>query len=144
MNKKIIAAKVHSMVDKKFIYVSDKKQYMVNEHWTSHAEEVLQGDDFKDDCDGFACTCAELLIREGVDRSEVSVIYCETETGEAHLVCGIVAESSTYILENRYNYVYDWKSRPGYKWFYFMKFDDVGQWFKVKNTSGNGPLHSRR
>ena len=130
-NNKDIAIKVQDMVDKKFTYVHDNRQYMMNEHWTSHAEEVLQGDNFKDDCDGFALTCAELLIREGVDREEVSVIYCETETGEPHLVCGIVTDGTTYILENRYNYIYDWKTKPNYQWFYFMKFDDVGQWFKV-------------
>ena len=130
MSKKI-AYKIHSLVKSKFTYVHDSKQYMMNEHWTSHAEEVLQGDNFKDDCDGFALTCAELLIREGVDNQDVSVIYCETETGEAHLVCGIVTDGTTYILENRYNYIYDWKTKPNYQWFYFMKFDDVGQWFKV-------------
>mgnify|MGYP001106026590 FL=1 len=128
---KEIADKVHSLVESKFTYIHDDKQYMMNEHWTSHAEEVLQGDNFKDDCDGFALTCAELLITEGIDKKEVSVIYCETETGEAHLVCGIYSDGKTYILENRYGNVYDWKDKPKYVWKYFMKFDDPGQWFKV-------------
>ena len=130
MSKKI-ADKVHSLVESKFTYIHDDKQYMMSEHWTSHAEEVLQGDTFKDDCDGFALTCAELLITEGIDKKEVSVIYCETETSEAHLVCGIAVDGKTYILENRYGNVYDWKDKPKYVWKYFMKFDDVGQWFKV-------------
>ena len=128
---KEIADKVHSLVESKFTYIHDDKQYMKNEHWTSHAEEVLQGDDFKDDCDGFALTCAELLITEGIDKKVVSVIYCETETGEAHLVCGIAVDGKTYILENRYGNVYDWKDKPKYVWKYFMKFDEPGQWFKV-------------
>ena len=128
---KEIADKVHSLVESKFTYIHDDKQYMMNEHWTSHAEEVLQGDNFKDDCDGFALTCAELLITEGIDKKEVSVIYCETETGEAHLVCGIYSDGKTYILENRYGNVYDWKDKPKYVWKYFMKFDEPGQWFKV-------------
>ncbi len=61
---KEIADKVHSLVESKFTYIHDDKQYMMSEHWTSHAKEVLNGDDFKDDCDGFANTCAELLITE--------------------------------------------------------------------------------
>ena len=40
-------------------------------------------------------------------------------------------DGKTYILENRYGNVYDWKDKPKYVWKYFMKFDDPGQWFKV-------------
>ena len=72
---KQIADKVHALVEKRFTYVHDDKQYMMNEHWTSHANEVLAGDKFSDDCDGFANTCAELLIKEGIDKKDVSVIY---------------------------------------------------------------------
>ena len=135
MSKKI-AYKIHSLVRSKFTYIHDDKQYMMSEHWTSHAKEVLNGDNFKDDCDGFANTCAELLITEGIDKKDVSVIYCETETGENHLVCGIAVAGKTYILENRYGNVYDWTDKPKYVWKYFMKFDNPGQWFKVNNAEG--------
>ncbi len=47
------------------------------------------------------------------------------------IVCINLKKSKTYILENRYGNVYDWKDKPKYVWKYFMKFDDVGQWFKV-------------
>tara|TARA_R110002124_G_scaffold124481_5_gene283467 strand:+ start:132 stop:545 length:414 start_codon:yes stop_codon:yes gene_type:complete len=133
---KQIADKVHALVEKRFTYVHDDKQYMMNEHWTSHANEVLAGDGFSDDCDGFSNTCAELLIKEGIDKKDVSVIYCVTETGEDHLVCGVAIEGKTWILENRHNKCYDWAGsfKPGkYEWKYFMKFDDPGQWFKVNN-----------
>ena len=106
---------------------------MQAEHWTSHADAVLAGEQFKDDCDGFANTCAELLIREGIDKKDVSVIYCVTEEGEDHLVCGVAIDGKTYILENRYDDPYDWKDKPKYDFKYFMKFDDPGQWFKVNN-----------
>ena len=130
---KQIADKVHALVEKRFTYVHDDKQYMMNEHWTSHANEVLAGDGFSDDCDGFANTCAELLIKEGIDKKDVSVIYCVTEEGEDHLVCGVAVDGKTYILENRYSNPYDWKDKPKYDFKYFMKFDDPGQWFKVSN-----------
>ena len=133
---KDIADKVHNLVESKFTYIHDDKQYMQAEHWTSHAEAVLADEDFQDDCDGFSNTCAELLIKEGIDKKDVSVIYCVTETGEDHLVCGVAIEGKTWILENRYNKCYDWAGsfKPGkYEWKYFMKFDDPGQWFKVNN-----------
>jgi len=134
MSKEIVN-KVHSLVESKFTYMHDDKQYMQSEHWTSHAEEVLNGENFKDDCDGFANTCAELLIREGIAKDKVSVIYCVTETGEDHLVCGVDVDGKTYILENRYDNPYDWKSKPRYDFKYFMKFDNPGQWFKVNNQA---------
>jgi hypothetical protein len=68
---KDIAKKVHALVESKFTYIHDDKQYMQAEHWTSHADKVLAGEDFSDDCDGFANTCAELLIKEGIDRKDV-------------------------------------------------------------------------
>ena len=117
-----IAKKVHHLVESKFTYLHDDKQYMQAEHWTSHADAVLAGEQFKDDCDGFANTCAELLIREGIDKKDVSVIYCVTEEGEDHLVCGVAIDGKTYILEIRYDEPYDWKDKPMYDFKYFMKF----------------------
>ena len=102
---------------------------MMDEHWTSHADEVDAGEDFRDDCDGFALTCAELLIRAGYNKKDVKVIYCTTETAEDHLVCGVDVDDTTYILDNRYAMVYNYKSKPGYKWKYFMRFDTPGTWF---------------
>jgi len=128
---KEIAIKVHKLVESKFTYIHDDKQYMQAEHWTSHAKEVLAGNDFKDDCDGFANTCAELLIREGIDRKKVSIAYCVTETGEDHLVCGVVIDGKTYILENRFSEIYDWKDKTKYDFKYYMKMDDPGQWFEL-------------
>ena len=130
---KEIANKIHALVESKFTYIHDDKQYMQAEHWTSHADAVLADEGFSDDCDGFSNTCAELLIKEGIDKKDVSVIYCVTETGEDHLICGVAIDGKTYILENRFSKIYDWKDKPKYDFKYFMKFDDPGQWFKVNN-----------
>ena len=129
MKKK--AENIQKEVWKHFKYVPDIKQYMMEEHWTSHADEVEAGLDFSDDCDGFACTCAELLIRRGFKLEDVGIIYCTTETGEDHLVCGVDIEGITYILENRFRYIYDWKERKRYTWHYYMKFDNKGMWLKI-------------
>lgn len=126
-----IAKELHAKTWRLFQYTFDEHQYMVEEHWTSHADAVERGENFKDDCDGFACTMAELLLRRGVSAADIKLIYCITETGEAHLVCGVDGDDTTYIAENRYNRVYDWQKRPGYRWMYFMHLDDKGVWRKV-------------
>ena len=131
---------IHTKVWKHFIYVTDKRNYMKEEHWTSHAKEVEEGKKFKDDCDGFALTCAELLIKAGFAKKDVMAIYCVVETGEAHLVCGVHVDDETYILDNRERSVYNWeKKKTGpknkrYKWGYFMPFNKPGKWLKVTNT----------
>lgn len=131
--------KIQAKVWKNFTYVLDKKNYMVSEHWTSHADEVEENKGFKDDCDGFALTSAELLIRDGVSKDDVMVCYVKCETGEAHLVCGCTIQTDkgkkTYILENRYKKAYDWEDRKtgadAYEWIYFMKFSEPGKWRKI-------------
>lgn len=116
---------------KLFLYVPDEINYLKEEHWASHAEEVNQNKTFEDDCDGFALTCAELLIEAGVPRDKVSVVYCVTETNEGHLVCGVETNNTTMILDNRYRKVYDWQERNDYDWILFMKFSERGVWRKV-------------
>ena len=100
----------------------------MDEHWTSHADEVDAGEDFRDDCDGFALTCAELLMRAGYSKKDVMIIYCTTETGEQHLVCGVNEDDTTYILDNRYDRIYKYTNVPGYTWKYSMHFDRPGIW----------------
>lgn len=130
-----ICSDVHSKCWRLFDYVHDIKQYMVEEHWTSHADKVEQGRVFRDDCDGFALTCAELVIKAGVPRDKVIACYCITETGEAHLVCGVNLDNTTVILENRYDSVYDWESKPKYQWILFMNFSEPGVWRRVVKNS---------
>lgn len=132
-----VAKNIHYKVHGLFTYEFDEKNYQMMEHWTSHAAEVNEGKPFVDDCDGFALTCAELLIEAGVPKENVKAIICHTETGEGHLVCGIDYGNDTYILENRYRFVYKWEeaSRIGYRWHYFMTFDNPGVWNKVTNET---------
>lgn len=126
-----IGREVHYSVLKLFKYEHDEKQYQQIEHWTSHADAVEKGETFKDDCDGFALTCADLLIRKGVPKDKISIVYCLTEGGGGHLVCGLYTDGTTYILDNRYDKVYPWESMD-YTWKYFMKFDSSGKWYKVE------------
>jgi predicted transglutaminase-like cysteine proteinase len=122
---------IFKKVWKLFQYVPDEVNYDSLEHWTSHAESVQRGERFEDDCDGFALTCAELLIDANLGRELVSVIYC-TVPGGGHLVCGYDDGDTTMILDNRYSKPYDYKDRYDYEWKYIMHFDNPGEWDKIK------------
>ena len=122
-----IAKAIHSRVWELFDYEYDIKNYRMNEHWTSHAATVNLGKRFTDDCDGFALTCAELLIEADVPRSRISIVYCHTELQETHLVCGVGTGKTTLILDNRFSRIYNWQN-SNYKWNYYMTFEDIGQW----------------
>jgi len=119
---------IHKEVHGLFTYIHDDKQYDMNEHWTSHADDVMAGEEFEDDCDGFALTCAELFIHKGHPREHVSAIICNTETGEGHLVCGILIDGEQWVVENRYKKPYKQNRRRGYDWRLFMTFDKPGTW----------------
>lgn len=114
-----------------FNYKHDDKNYGVMEDWRSHADLLAEGKEFTDDCDGYAFTVCETLIHKGVPKENVMFIICETETGEGHAVAGCTIDDVTWIIENRYRNIYNWKHRDGYKWNYFMKFDNPGQWHSV-------------
>jgi predicted transglutaminase-like cysteine proteinase len=107
------AREIHAKVYKLFTYVSDQVNFGVPEHWTSHASSVRSGIPFSDDCDGFALTCAELLL-----EYNPAIAYCVTKTGEGHLVCIL----NSWVLDNRYPLPYKLDSR--YKWKQFMYMDD--------------------
>lgn len=128
-----LAKQIHAKVFSLFDYVHDIDNYMMEEHWTSHAAAVNEGKRFKDDCDGFAFTCCELLIEAGVPREDILFIICKTETGEGHAVCGLHEGDVTFILENRYRQVYDWETRTNYQWMFYMNMDKLGVWHKITN-----------
>jgi len=127
--------RLHGKVFRLFNYEFDERNYGIMEHWQSHAQSVNENQEFTDDCDGFAFTCCELLIEQGVPRNDVLFIVCETETGEGHAVCGCTLGEHTYILENRYNRIYDWQHEPvaDYQWKFYMRFDKPGQWYQITN-----------
>lgn len=116
-----------------FRYQHDDRNYGIMEHWQSHAESVEKNEVFIDDCDGFAFTVCETLLKNGANPADVKFIVCTTETGEGHAVAGYTIGNKTYILENRFRDIYDWQTRTDYQWHYFMKFDTPGQWYDITN-----------
>lgn len=86
-----VVSDIHARVLRGFRYVTDERNYGVEEDWRFPTDV----DRVVDDCDGFAIAC-RLLVREaGLDSR---LVLCYTETGEGHLVCAV----GNYILDNRY------------------------------------------
>ena len=106
-----------------FIWQSDQETFGVPEYWSSFADDVEQGKVFRGDCDNFALTCGELLVRQGVARNLLRVALCWTETGEYHAVC--IADD--WCLDNRQRAVWHWSRLP-YKWDRSMRLDEPGVW----------------
>jgi predicted transglutaminase-like cysteine proteinase len=137
MNIQQIVGFTHLRVLNLFHYVSDQKNYGVNEDWRSHADAVNRKEVFKDDCDGFALTCAELILEEGIPRDRVKIIICKTEEGEQHLVCGVDIDDdvdfgkTTLICDNRNAHVKAWNQMPKYTWQFYMRMDEPGKWHEV-------------
>jgi predicted transglutaminase-like cysteine proteinase len=118
-----VIQKTHAEVLRHFVWAPDSETFGVPEHWTSHADTVEKGETFRDDCDGFALTCAELLLRRGVPRASVRIALCWTETGEYHAVC--IADD--LLLDNRQRWTVPWTAAR-YRWDKSMSMDEPGIW----------------
>ena len=106
-----------------FVWACDMEQFGVPEHWASNADDVEQGRVFRQDCDGFSLTCAELLERRGFETALLRIALCWTETNGYHAVC--VADG--LILDNRQRVVWHWVRLP-YKWDKSMRLNELGVW----------------
>ena len=115
---------VFSKVKGLFIWTSDADQFSGRfDDWRSYADQVERGETIRDDCDAFSMTCAELLVRAGVDPNVIQLVACKTETGENHLVC--VADG--WLMDNRQRTVWPW-TQLDYKWESSMKMSEPGVW----------------
>jgi predicted transglutaminase-like cysteine proteinase len=124
-----VAEQIHSKVHALFNYKDDKSSYDVVEDWRSHVDAVERGEEFTDDCDGFAVTCSELLAKAGVPADKISLIFCQTETGGHHLVCGLETDETTLILDNRFPQVWAWDD--SYTWIKRVTADDPKYWKEI-------------
>ena len=120
---------IHQRVLRRFIWTNDEEQYGVWEHWTSHADAIERDEIIRDDCDGFAMTCAELAVRAGIEKSLVRLATCFVETGSYHCVAIV----SGWVLDNRQRFIIPWNSLP-YRWDRSMKLSDPGVWRKMEGT----------
>lgn len=122
-----IIQKTFDQVRSLFIYLPDKEQFPDKfDDWQSYAKQIEAGSVFKDDCDGFALTCAELLVKRLFPAELIRIAMCKTETGEGHLVC--IADG--FLLDNRQRDIWTWGQVP-YEWISSMIMSDPGVWRKM-------------
>lgn len=120
---------IHKKVLENFRYTTDEEQYGLLEDWHSHLTEL--DEEWKDDCDGFALTCAVLALEKEIDPSLIRIIFCRVENkGEYHLVCGIDTEDDTRILDNRRTIVVS-AGQLQYEWISSMRLSEPGVWTEM-------------
>ena len=128
---------IYADVRKNFIYTPDVEQFKLLEDWRSHANEIAQP--WRDDCDGFALTCAEVAVLRGIEPIRVSVVLCLTEVGQRkrfvlpydHMVCLISGPVGNLILDNRQRRA-EQMDNVSYKWHQAMNLAERGVWRLVK------------
>ena len=109
-----------------FTYLLDTTQFPeILDDWRSYADDVEQGIPFQDDCDGFAMTLAELLVRRLIPPESVRLVICDTEPpAEGHLVCMV----DGFLLDYRQPLFLAWDKAIGYTWFFSMTMGEPGVW----------------
>lgn len=114
---------IHKQALNLFVYKSDQAVFNKAEHWATRdeiAHDIIRTGKFTGDCDDFAAYCVAKC--RDIDLP-ARFVFCQTETGEYHLVC----ECMGYILDNRLDAVlpfsqvkYVWisisGSKPGAPW----------------------------
>jgi len=78
---------IHGALFRAYISVPDIVQYGVWDDQRSHADTVRKGGTFKDDCDGFAITCRDLMLSVGIPAWLVQVEMPRISDGYQHMFC---------------------------------------------------------
>lgn len=70
----------------RFVYVTDREQYGLGEHWTPCRE--LESGHLAGDCEDFAITIAEGCDKRGVPAEDLTLYMVAIEAGPDHIVIG--------------------------------------------------------
>jgi len=116
MSTRTVAAAIKKRLDEGFRWTSDSDTHAMLEHWQSMADAVRAEREWRDDCDGYALTAAQLAVEDvGLPERAVAIVECRTETGGAHLVC-FVSGKETWVIDNRMSAVWRPNEMRGYRW----------------------------
>lgn len=110
-----LLSEVHAETLDRFIYVGDKENYGMREHWPHPRLLPPPPTVFKGDCDDFALMCRKELRKLGIPNR---LVYCIVETGGGHLVCevqGWILDNRCYKVARRDDLPYIWKALSGYE-----------------------------
>lgn len=121
-----------NIVDRALTYKTDRDNHQLQEHWRSHAEDIIATPGYRayGDCDDFALTYAEMLILSGIARHRVAVVYCEIRGYGGHLVCVV---DNNVVLDNNFKKPRMKTSlrREGYTFISQIRLDDPSDWIPI-------------
>ena len=123
MNEFALIKETFAEVHRLFSWAPDDETFGEPEHWSSFADKVEQSKHFRGDCDNFALTVIDLLLRRGVKPENCRLALCWTETNEYHAVAIVHG----WLLDNRMRTLRPWATVP-YRWHKSMRMDEPGVW----------------
>lgn len=120
---------------KKFTYTTDKKQFGTEEDWRSHADAVLAGEKWGDDCDGLASTVLDLLAR---DNYPTELLYramvSSTGTNKIDHFIGIASDKERlFVVGDTFGPIYNIK-KIEHKIIAVSRVSDGVDWYKVNHN----------
>ena len=106
---------IHRTVFKNFTYMTDKRQYDLDEKWVMPDIDYNEHDELAGDCEDFALACRKLVREAGIDNSRL--VFCLTESGGGHCVLevdGCILDSRQIKVKRRDDINYEWVAISGY------------------------------
>ena len=130
MNRKKQISAACALVHDHFTYLADIINYGEDERWDDHSDTVLAGNDFEDDCDGFACTVGAILHKRGIPKEDIYLMLVDTRGGQSmnHAVCGVMDSGQMWICENNHYFPF----KQGWNFYGYIKYRTMAdqQWYK--------------
>jgi len=121
---------IYNKVKNLFTYVGDFDQFQTSEDFRSYKEMVNNNLRFKDDCDGFAITCGDIINDlQILNSSDISVGVCNIHGSNDrpnHAVCLVYLPTKTVALDHLAYEVTDVRDLTYYYWFYDIPFNNTG------------------
>ena len=108
-------------LDARTVALLDRVFYAVDSRITAEDEppgediwRIVTGEGYGD-CEDYALTWREELVRAGLPRGALDIAVAETEQGEIHAVLAIHTDRGTLVFDNRHKTPKPWASLP-YAW----------------------------
>jgi hypothetical protein len=99
---------------KNWTYEFDNKQFGKTDDWRSHANAVLAGKHWRDDCDGLASTIIDLLVRDGYPPNKLwRCVVSSKKTDKIDHFIGLAHDGEQmYVIGDTFGPIYPVKKIP--------------------------------
>ena len=122
------------MCRENYTYEYDSVQYNEGDRWNSHAEEVLAGKKWKDDCDGLGSTVIDLLCQDNYPDNLLyrAMVSSKGDDKIDHFI-GIASDGNAlYVIGDTFGPVYSIKGIR-HKIIAVSRIADGIKWHKVNH-----------